>query len=357
MNKKIKTKIEVNDLFECINEHTVTKTETKFTWIGATITMDIWHQILVFFLWTQQNYKSEAQVRLYVNPVLKRWGAWAFPQIGETSMTTKETGEVETPDAAKERFTYWNSEPSSDWLYWGTVHHHCSAGAFQSSVDLANEIGQDGIHITVGKLDSNQLDIHSRLIINESEVAHQLSNFFDVEKEINSIPQWLEQYVNIDILNKIVEHKITSLPPAGIQFPNVWKRNYIIKEKINTASVTIGTVYRGQKSTPNMSFTQDQPINWDTTWDFNKFRSELKEFDEYVSDYTQLLELLNGMPEGEEFFKAIQDGDVTLAGLLEFLTECEIRTNKAEPTKTINQMSDEEYENLMLNEGSTPFLH
>ncbi len=33
-----------------------------------------------------------------------------------------------------------------------SAHHHCSASAFQSGTDEENERGQDGLHITVGRM-------------------------------------------------------------------------------------------------------------------------------------------------------------------------------------------------------------
>jgi hypothetical protein len=92
----------------------------------------MWHQVLSFFRWTHKEMNSESQVRLYVNPKLGRWGAWAFPQVARTGMSAREMPTPETPEKAQERFASWQSEPSDDWLYFGTVHHHCSASAFQA---------------------------------------------------------------------------------------------------------------------------------------------------------------------------------------------------------------------------------
>jgi len=111
----------------------------------------MWHQVMSFFRWTNKVMDSESQVRLYVNTKLGRWGAWAFPQEARTGMSAREIATPETPEQAVERFALWESQPSSDWVYFCTVHHHCSASAFQSHTDEENEKGQDGLHITVAE--------------------------------------------------------------------------------------------------------------------------------------------------------------------------------------------------------------
>ena len=156
---------EVPGLLNCRIEYEVKGAKGRLEYAGPKFTPELWHQVLSFFRWTFKEHQSESQVRLYVNPKLGRWGAWAFPQVARTGMNAREMPTPETPEKARERFASWQSEPSDDWLYFGTVHHHCSASAFQSSTDEQNEWNQDGLHITAGRMDAEQHDVHARLYL------------------------------------------------------------------------------------------------------------------------------------------------------------------------------------------------
>src|SRR4051812_2055902 len=124
-------------------DYEIKSAKGKLNYTGPKFDRNMWDQVLSFFRWTYQEMKSESQVRLYVNTKLDRWGAWAFPQAARTGLTAEELDVAETPEQAVDRFASWNSEPSADWLYFCTVHHHCSAGAFQSGTDERNEESQD----------------------------------------------------------------------------------------------------------------------------------------------------------------------------------------------------------------------
>src|ERR1041384_4955878 len=146
---------EVSGLLSCRLDYEIKSGKGWLNYNGPKFIPEMWHQVMSFFRWTHKEMDSESQVRLYVNPKLGRWGAWAFPQVARTGMSARELPSPETPEKARERFASWQSEPSDDWLYFGTVHHHCSASAFQSSTDERNEWNQDGLHITVGRMDED----------------------------------------------------------------------------------------------------------------------------------------------------------------------------------------------------------
>ncbi len=56
----------------------------------------------------------------------------------------------ETPEQAVERYASWDSESSGDWLYFCTVHPHCSTSAFPVQAPMkANERNQDGLHTSL----------------------------------------------------------------------------------------------------------------------------------------------------------------------------------------------------------------
>jgi len=199
-------------------EYEVKTATGKLAYHGPKFTPDLWHQILSFFRWTFKEYSSECQVRLYVNVKLGRWAAWAFPQAARTGMTARELPVQETPEQAKERFASWQSEPSDDWLYFGTVHHHCSASAFQSSTDEQNEWNQDGLHITVGRMDGERHDLHARFYLGGNGYETDLSLFWAIDPE-------LAEQVPAAMHHQLACYQMGA--KVTVDFPDQWRHHLI----------------------------------------------------------------------------------------------------------------------------------
>jgi len=199
-------------------EYEVKTAKGRLNYSGPKFAPEMWHQVLSFFRWTQTEMQSESQVRLYVNEKLGRWSAWAFPQEARTGMSAKELPVQETPEKATGRFASWNSEPSDDWLYFGTVHHHCSASAFQSSTDERNEWNQDGLHLTVGRVDSDRHDLHARFYLGGNCFEPDMSLFWPVEPELAAkLPRELHHEVaRFQMCEKI-----------HVDFPSAWRANIV----------------------------------------------------------------------------------------------------------------------------------
>ena len=209
---------DVPGLLSCRIEYEVKTAKGRLEYAGPKFTPELWHQVLSFFRWTHKEMNSESQVRLYVNEKLGRWGAWAFPQVARTGMSARELPTPETPEKARERFAFWQSEPSDDWLYFGTVHHHCAASAFQSSVDEQNEVNQDGLHITVGHMDAEQHDVHARLYLDGNCYEPDLSRFWPVDPDLAAL---LPPSLHHEIARHQMGAKVTA------DFPDAWRQNLV----------------------------------------------------------------------------------------------------------------------------------
>lgn len=194
-------------------EHKIQETKATFLYAGPPIPPAVWNQVLSFFKWTYDTTKSESQVRLYVNHELRQWAAWAFPQEARTGMSARE---VQGPEFDKQRALFKCEE---GWFYFGTVHHHCSAGAFQSGTDFNNEESQDGLHITVGKMDSPVYDIHCRFYLNKNHFTPDMSLFWDVGDQVRGM-------LPNDLHDRVARHQMC-VPPATPEFPDIWKTNLI----------------------------------------------------------------------------------------------------------------------------------
>jgi hypothetical protein len=118
----------------------------------------MWRQMIGFFLWSQKEHKSEAQVTGFIHQDTGEWFMIPFHQIG-IGMTTKE---VEGGDNISlwEQIIQAGFGPNPIF----TGHHHCTSSAFASGTDTTDEYTNkpQGVHITIGKLDSNPLDLHCR---------------------------------------------------------------------------------------------------------------------------------------------------------------------------------------------------
>ena len=209
---------DVPGLLNCRIDYEVKTAKGRLDYAGPKFTPELWHQVMSFFRWTHKEMHSESQVRLYVNHALGRWGAWAFPQEARTGMNARELPTQETPEQARVRFASWQSEPSDDWLYFGTAHHHCSASAFQSSTDEQNEWNQDGLHLTVGRMDAEQHELHARLYLDGHCFEPDLSRFWPVDPALAAMvpPGMLDELARFQMGAKVT-----------VDFPDAWRANLV----------------------------------------------------------------------------------------------------------------------------------
>ncbi len=213
---------EAAGIFECLFEHEVKATKAEFNWKGKAMPREMWLEVLAFFKWTQDVEKSEAQVRLFVHPE-HGWMAWAFPQQGGTSMTTKE---LDTPEAANQRAL----NIPEGYIAFGTVHHHCTCSAFQSGTDTADEKNVDGLHITVGKMDSPMHDIHCRIYIKGHRFEPDMSAFWDIGEDAALKIKFVADlgFEAGQLMNKVARSQMCEPAPKDHPFNAIWRENYIV---------------------------------------------------------------------------------------------------------------------------------
>ena len=145
-------------------------------------------------------------------------------------MTARELSVPESAEQAKARFASWESEPSDDWLYFGTVHHHCSASAFQSSTDEQNEWNQDGLHITVGKMDQERHDLHARFYLGGNCFEPDLSCFWPIGPE-------LAEQVPASLHHHLACHQMGS--KVTVDFPDQWRAHLVEGDREQQRSLPI----------------------------------------------------------------------------------------------------------------------
>ncbi len=204
---------EMPGLFDAKFTHEIKQTVGSLNYTGPFIPTAVWHQVLSFFAWSYETTKSETQVRLFVNAEQRTWAAWAFPQKASTGMTAQE---METEDASKQRAQFPESQ---GWIYFGTVHHHCSTGAFQSGTDKQNEQNQLGLHITVGNINQGYHTLHARFYVSQECFEPDMSLFWDIGEEVRKL-------IPPSVWSEAARHQMCQ--HQRVEFPEVWKQNLIV---------------------------------------------------------------------------------------------------------------------------------
>jgi len=156
-------------------------------WHGTKVPRRLWNRIKAFCLWSQQQFNSEVQIRLYYNDYTNRWRAVPFPQFIGTGLFSEEINESklfsnaeleDTVRALKAKLLRL-IEQEKGWYEFGTVHHHCTASAFQSGTDHKDEIERPGIHITLGGILSDIHSVHARCVKQKRMYDVDLSEWVD----------------------------------------------------------------------------------------------------------------------------------------------------------------------------------
>ncbi len=215
--------VESDGLFQCLMNHEIKSTKASFKWTGPKIDQDKWDEMLAFFRWTQKEFKSEAQVRLFVHPV-HGWLIWAFPQKGNTGMTTTE---VANDEAKAQRAAI-----GEGYRAFGTVHHHCNMAAFQSSTDTEDEKSVEGLHITIGDLEAEEYSIHCRLYIKSAKFEPMMQSFWDIGTDTEEGMMFVEDLgFETDKLRDAASRKqMCTPPPDDLPFNETWKGNYLVEK-------------------------------------------------------------------------------------------------------------------------------
>jgi hypothetical protein len=212
-------------LFNCKFSHKIKETSAVFDYTGPKFTRQMWHEILAFFKYSYARSQGESQVRLFVHPQ-QGWKAWAFPQEISFGLSTTEL--PNNPETKEQRAQF-----NDDWILYGTVHHHCAAGAFQSGTDTMNEKDQEGIHITVGNIDNPHHSIDVRFYYRGCKFKPDLTEFWDVGDESRDKARELGEYFGMTVsLDKQAEIQMCNTCPKETTFPDQWAANLIERPKV-----------------------------------------------------------------------------------------------------------------------------
>jgi len=211
------------------------KTSASLSWTGPKLQRAQWRELQAFLRAVNERDHSEAQVRLFCNQRLNAWKVHAFPQEARTGMSARE---IDNEESRIQRARFRDSE---GWSPMGTVHSHCGGTAFQSGTDMNNERHIDGLHITLGKVDKNEFDIHGRFsILGRMLDIVDWSAFWQLPDGV------LELGLPPEVRSKIALHDMCKGPEADQTFPDEWLNN-VIEIKTVTPTYQKEWSFRGGK--------------------------------------------------------------------------------------------------------------
>ncbi len=138
-------------------------------WKGHPIPWNLWFQALGFFRHINKEHKSEAQVRLAYNPTAPAETSWrivVMPQRVATGMYSEELKALDDKQTEQREAALASlSTEDGVWHLNGTNHSHCDSSAFQSGTDYADEMSQTGVHLTFGRVSSDEVHVHGRVTL------------------------------------------------------------------------------------------------------------------------------------------------------------------------------------------------
>jgi hypothetical protein len=203
----------------------IPKADPNLHWHGPRINLlSTWYPALKFMA---DHVDHEVVLRLFMTRDRSEILIFPLTQYHGTGMSVTEA-------ITKEEREWWATEGLTEA---GTLHSHCNGAAFASGTDARDEQTRDGLHVTVGKLKSDQYDIHSRMtwtlpgeeqdgkLVRASMTTSQspdLSDWFN-------LPEHVIQFIRMEpeLENSIIKYCLTKPPGAHVQYPPEWNTKLI----------------------------------------------------------------------------------------------------------------------------------
>lgn len=227
-------------------------------WSGPKIHYErTWLPVLRFM---EDHAEHEVVLRLFIPPDRAEIIVFPLSQIYGTGMTVKE-------EVTREERDWWAAEGL---LEAGTVHSHCSGGAFQSGVDKSDEARRDGLHLTIGKLKSDQFDIHSRMTwtLPGEEENGKLIRASVQTTQPPVLTDWFEFPLHVytfiekepELEQSVVKYMLVKPPPKEVSYPPAWKEK-LIRKTTPTGAIDMdhGRFYQSVLGHAEFSHAQDIP--------------------------------------------------------------------------------------------------
>lgn len=207
--------------------------QVKVEWCGSKMSYDLWVEIMSFLDYTFVKHKSEGIVRLYYNFDTAVWAAHAHPQPMITSYGNTMTIQDKISNEQK-------ASMLGEFIQMGSIHHHCSAGAFQSGDDANGELPIRGIHATIGNMDKERT-VHSRYSYNKMFLKADILDFIEE-------PVWLREFIEKMGLDEPTAQTLRRKALLQVKvnhdlIPKVWLENLEIRKSTPSYTYNVGDVW------------------------------------------------------------------------------------------------------------------
>ena len=254
-------------LFSYYNEIQVQESHPKLSWNAGKMRWDMWDDIKNICAYTYKEHKSECMIRFYFNQEHNDWKAVFMPQQ-MAGMTVKDQLCSET---------LIEEECTNGWIEAGSLHHHCSSGAFQSGTDEKDEESQIGLHITLGKMNADQYEIHSRFRTTDGFKDVNLMSFFEVPEWLESVPQHYKEKM---LFNVMCDLALSPGDPDKAR--EDWIKRIVPKPKTSFTPYKYDTKYYRNQYTEMGAYVQDRfDLDTGTEADFRTYKDELEDTEEF----------------------------------------------------------------------------
>lgn len=131
-------------------------------------------QALFFFRKVYETHNSESYVTLLYSKKLQQFKLWCPTQT--VSYSSVEYDRTDTVPASDRNYL-GNDGPGYQMV--GTIHSHCNFSAFHSGTDEFDESTFDGLHITLGHVDSNDFSMVSTISFSDKRTSYIPTDLVD----------------------------------------------------------------------------------------------------------------------------------------------------------------------------------
>lgn len=176
-----------------------------FFWEAPIIPATICAQAVDFFRRIYEKYKTEAEIILTMHRETKEWRIFVPNQ--KTS-----SGHV--------KYEFNPQHIHDDYLIVGTMHSHPSFNAFHSGTDTDDAKKMDGVHFTIGHVNSEKPDVVGMvslqgMLVDYDDIS-ELADFSDLDAA--KAPEWWDRFVEIPNSSSW-SSKSTTTKPSGYSYP------------------------------------------------------------------------------------------------------------------------------------------
>ena len=221
------------DLYCTYVECAVDKEEPTPKWKGPKIPFALWQEMVAWCQVTQEKFKSEALCFLFLDLENKEnpWSVWYPPQ--KTQGMTVQADE-DHPDYEAQRKNYPD-------IQFGTLHHHCTSGAFASGTDKDDEIDREGLHFTIGHVGKDKHDLHYRFSIEGTCFEGKVCDVVEPSPHLAHVPEKYQRMIHSGMCHDPVD---VSKYDFTKELENVTKVVY--QRRVYNTGYGVGNGYQSQ---------------------------------------------------------------------------------------------------------------